>query len=304
MKFDKTQEIFTIYNVKVGGQPGELPTVLIGTIFYEGHKIVKDPMKGDFDREKAETLLKKQEELSEITGNPYMTDIVGLSEEAIIKYIDFVADVTDAPFLIDSAAMQVKISAVKYVVEVGLLERAVYNSISAHVKEEELAAIKENKLEAAIILAHNPRNVWPEGRIKLLKGDGEARGLLDLAMEANIKKLLIDVSVLDVPSIGLAVEAIKLVKSEFGYPSGAAPLNAVLEWKKVKNYGKIAKNACAAGSLITAQMEGADFLFYGPIKYAEVAFPACAMTDAIIAYRAIRHGIRPKVKKHPLYRIF
>jgi tetrahydromethanopterin S-methyltransferase subunit H len=51
-------------------------------------------------------------------------------------------------------------------------------------------------------------------------------------------------------------------------------------------------------------MGGADFIFYGPIKYAEVAFPACAMTDAIIAYRAMRHGIRPKVKSHPLYKIF
>jgi len=107
-----------------------------------------------------------------------------------------------------------------------------------------------------------------------------------------------------VPSIGLAVEAIKLVKETFGLPSGAAPLNAVLEWKKAKIYGKIAKNACAAGSIITAQMEGADFVFYGPIKYAEVAFPTCAMTDAIIAYRAMRHGIRPKVKNHPLYKIF
>ena len=66
MKFEKLQEIFTIHNVKVGGQPGELPTVLIGTIFYEGHKIVKNPMKGEFDRKQAEELLKKQEELSDI----------------------------------------------------------------------------------------------------------------------------------------------------------------------------------------------------------------------------------------------
>ena len=54
-------------------------------------------MKGEFDREKAEELLKKQEELSDITGNPCMTDVVGLSEEAIIKYIDFVAAITDTP---------------------------------------------------------------------------------------------------------------------------------------------------------------------------------------------------------------
>jgi len=38
-------------------------------------------------------------------------------------------------------------------------------------------------LEAVIILAHNPRNVWSEGRIKLLKGEGEQKGLLDKALE-------------------------------------------------------------------------------------------------------------------------
>lgn len=305
IKFQKVQKEFTIGSIKVGGQPGELPTVLIGTIFYEGHKIVKDPMKGDFNKERAEELIKRQEELSELTGNPHMTDIVGLSEKSIIKYIDFVADVTDAPFLIDSAAMHVKIAALKYVAETGLLGRTVYNSISVYVKEEELKAIRESGLKAAIILAHNPTNVWPEGRIKLLKGNKKERGLLDRALkEANIEKPLIDVSVLDVPSIGLAVETIKLVKDFFGLPSGAAPLNAVLEWRRVNDYGKIAKKACAAGSLITVQMGGADFIFYGPIRHAEVVFPVCAMTDAIIAYRAMRHGIRPKVKNHPLYKIF
>jgi len=31
------QKIFEIGGVKVGGQPGEVPTVLIGSIFYLGH---------------------------------------------------------------------------------------------------------------------------------------------------------------------------------------------------------------------------------------------------------------------------
>jgi len=41
-KFGRKQEVFDIGGVKIGGQPGELPTVLIGSIFHEGHKIVKD----------------------------------------------------------------------------------------------------------------------------------------------------------------------------------------------------------------------------------------------------------------------
>ena len=38
-KFKTPQKIFQIGKVKIGGQPGQLPTVLIGTIFYEKHKI-------------------------------------------------------------------------------------------------------------------------------------------------------------------------------------------------------------------------------------------------------------------------
>ena len=37
-KFQKEQEIVNIAGVKIGGQPGELPTVLAGTIFYDKHE--------------------------------------------------------------------------------------------------------------------------------------------------------------------------------------------------------------------------------------------------------------------------
>jgi len=39
-KFKEKQKIFDIGGVKVGGQPGEVPTLLISSIFYLGHKIV------------------------------------------------------------------------------------------------------------------------------------------------------------------------------------------------------------------------------------------------------------------------
>ncbi|MFA4934691.1 MAG: tetrahydromethanopterin S-methyltransferase subunit H, partial [Candidatus Methanoperedens sp.] len=39
-KFAREQKVIDIGNVKIGGQVGENPTVLIPTIFYDGHKIV------------------------------------------------------------------------------------------------------------------------------------------------------------------------------------------------------------------------------------------------------------------------
>ena len=62
--FDKEQKTFEISGIKIGGQPGDIPTVLIGSIFYQGHKIVKDEKKGIFNREKAENLINRQDEFS------------------------------------------------------------------------------------------------------------------------------------------------------------------------------------------------------------------------------------------------
>ena len=101
-RFKTPRRIFQIGKLRIGGQPGELSTLLIGSIFYKGHKIVSDAKKGIFDKEAAEKLIKRQEELSDITGNPCMLDVVINSSEAIDKYLDFVSNVTDYPFVFDA----------------------------------------------------------------------------------------------------------------------------------------------------------------------------------------------------------
>ena len=40
LEFEADQKHFEIGGVSVGGQPGVTPTVLIGSIFYHGHKIL------------------------------------------------------------------------------------------------------------------------------------------------------------------------------------------------------------------------------------------------------------------------
>jgi tetrahydromethanopterin S-methyltransferase subunit H len=303
-EIDRSQQIFHIGKVHLGGQPGELPTVLIGSIFYKRHKIVENAQTGIFDEGKAEKLINMQEELSEKTGNPHMVDIVGLTPEAIRRYIDFVADITEAPILVDSTSADVKIAGIKYAKEVGLLERVIYNSITYHVKDIEVKELKETDVDSAVIMAYNPRNPWPEGRINLLRGDSSRKGLLDVSKNAGIEKILVDTAILDVPSIGLAAEAAYLVKKEFGLPSGGGPLNAVLEWKRVKELGNSAETVCSASAAVAMQYAGADFIFYGPIARAGIICPAVAMIDGIIAYAARRHNTKIKTNTHPLFKIF
>ena len=63
----------------------------MGNIFYRGHKIIKDLIKGDFDRKAAEDLLIR-EGLFKKTGIPRKNDILGETAEPSVQYIDFVAE--------------------------------------------------------------------------------------------------------------------------------------------------------------------------------------------------------------------
>lgn len=302
-KFEREQRIFDIAGIKIGGQPGEFPTVLIGSIFYDKHKIVKNERKGLFDEEKAEALINKQEEMSDKTGNPHIVDIVGSTPEAFTKYIEFVSNVTKNPFLVDSPHADVRLKAIKYCIEVGLQDRAIYNSIDENITTKEIRTLKELGVKTAIVLAFNSSDPRVEGRIKILTKRGEKKGLLDVAEEAGVTTVLVDTAVLDAPSIGTSARTVYRVKNEFGIPSGCAPSNAIYAWKTLKKLGPYARTTCIAASHAFLPVMGADFMLYGPIKYAEMVFPACAMMDAFIGYDSRWRGTKPR-KNHPLYKIF
>jgi tetrahydromethanopterin S-methyltransferase subunit H len=305
LTFDNEQKTFSIGKVRIGGKPGELPTVLIGSIFYEKHRIVTNPQEGAFDRNKAEELLKRQEEMSDKTGNPHMVDIVALTGTAIKKYVDFVSSVSDAPFLVDSTLAEVRLAGLKHSAEIGLLDRVVYNSITFHVSDEEINSLKNTGAKSAVLLGYNPGNIRPQGRVDLLRGKENTKGLLQQASDAGVQNILIDTAVLDVPSIGLAAEAIKLVKKEFGLPCGAGPLNAVLEWKRVAELGEDAKKTCAAAAVTAMVHAGASWVLYGPMCNSGLVFPAVAMVDSIIAFTLSRMRLTTvQAKNHPLYKIF
>ena len=248
-KFRREQKIFEIGGVKVGGQPGELPTVLVGSIFHEGHKIVKDRTLGVFDEKRAERLINIQEEMSDRTGVPCMLDVVGETSKALIRCIEFVSEVTDSPFLINGPNTSVRVEAAKYAGEIGLNERAIYNSINYTLNEGEIEAIREAGLKAAIIQAFNPRNPRPDGMLQILKGTPQKEGLIAGALRAGIEKPLIFTPVLDVPSIGFGARGIYLAKEEFGMPTGTAPIGVVGRWSRTKNLEERAKIACRAGVL-------------------------------------------------------
>jgi tetrahydromethanopterin S-methyltransferase subunit H len=298
-KYDKEQKVYEIANVKLGGQPGQLPTVLMGSIFYDGHDIVKDAKKGEFDKEEAQQLIKMEEELSDQTGNPMIIDVCGAWPETFDKLIDFVASNTKNPFAIDGTTDTVKMAGARYVKETGLSSRVVYNSIMPHAKEEELAAIKESKIESAILLTLNTKNPTLIGRLEVLTD------LLSLAQKAGIIKPIVDTTVLDRPDVGPISKAIFMVKDKYGIPAGAGAHNAVARWVEMSELSpkkQLLANVVANTFPIAM---GADFLLYGPIENAPEAYFASSLADTYVAYNARQEfRIRPLTSDHPLMKIF
>lgn len=304
-KYTSEQHVYDINGVKVGGQPGQYPTVLIGSIFYRGHKIVQDGMKGIFDEGAAKALLDQEAELSAETGNPCIIDVLGESVEALTRYVEFVMKNSKAPFLLDSISPEVRMGALKnFAKDEEVRKRLIYNSIEEHYSEEELAVIKESGVETAVILAFSNKALKPKARIKLLTGDGEKEGLIDVAKRAGIKQFLIDPGVLDVASASWTSEAINVVKEEFGYPGGCAPSNAVYLWKKMRSKGTPFFEVAGASVFTYPVTQGADFILYGPMINAPWVYRAIATTDAMMAYNNKLTGVKLGTTEHPLLKIF
>jgi len=298
-KFSKEQKIFDIAGVKVGGQPGQLPTVMIGTIFYHKHKILRDEKTGEFDREEAEELLVKEGEVSDKTGNPRIVDVCCGWPQAFEKLIEFVAETIDGPFSIDGATADVRIAGAKYVGEVGLSNRAVYNSITPHINEDEIRAVKEAKIKSAILLTLNTKNPTMSGRLQVVNE------LLAIAQKADVENTLIDTCVLDIPDPGPVSKAIYLVKEKYGLPAGAGIHNAVDLWKKRRKLDPTNYMLASSVANIISITSGANFLLYGPIENAPTAYFCCALADAYIAYSTKQEfGTKTATNNHPLYRIF
>lgn len=306
--FQKVQEVVNIANIKIGGQPGEYPTVLAGTIFYNKHSIVSDPDKGIFDKLAAEKLINRQQELSDETGNPCMVHIYAESAEAAIRYLDFVSNATDAPLLIDSTESRVRMAAANYVSEIGLADKTIYNSLNMAVTEEEIEALTFSDMDSAIILGFNAMDSSLGGRMELLEDGGKVlpHGLLETADECGIKKKLIDPSITPMGNgAGVALRMTIAAKAKWGHPVGSGIHNAPSAWNWLRNISKDDKliyKICDIASTSIQQMAAGDFILYGPIENARYTFPLAAMADIMISESVADMGLE-SVEGHPVWKL-
>ena len=234
-----------------------------------------------------------------------MVQIFASSENALKRYIDFVSDYTDASFLIDSTQPEVRISGLCHSEEVGLLDRAIYNSINISTNEEEIRGLAEIQHDCAIVLAFNPKDPSIAGRRAVLdEGAGHTeKGLLALCEDLGISKPLIDTATTAMGAgAGVSAAFTFVSKTVYGFPTGSGVHNAPSSWswlREMKKKNKAIFKTCDIASNLIVQTLGADYLLYGPIKNAELVFPAVAMTDVFAAESlSVEMGIEP-IDTHP-----
>jgi tetrahydromethanopterin S-methyltransferase subunit H len=299
LDYEQEQKIVEIDNVKIGGQPGENSTVMIGTVFYARHPALLDEKTGKIDKDLVEKELNEFSEIIEDAGMQGIIDVVGAYSEALIKECEFVSETVEYPFLVDGLNDNSRIPAMEGLKEIGLLDRAVLNSIDENTTEESLNKLKEIGVKNVVLLTFSSKYIFPKQKIEFLRNK-----LIPKAEKAEIKNVIVDTAVLDLPSIGINVETTRLVKSELGLPTGFAPANAIYGWKYGKKYGETSRCGAIASIMTYCVNSGSDFVLFGPIKFAKCVVPAISLISGINSYYRKRILRKPISEKTPLKKIF
>ena len=302
---EREQKICEIGGVKVGGQPGEHPTVVIPSIFQKGDKVFDGvKRKEGFNEKRAESLLKMTERLSAETGISCMADIVANTGEEFKRYIDFVTSVTEMPFCIDAWMMKPKLEGAQYCAEKGLLDRMFYNSLTIWEKElaAEIQEIADIGVKHVLLVAFDQEDQMPSGRIK---GTQKILDAIEKA-GAQFNSILVDTSVMNAPAVAFCSESNRLIKEKWGFPCGSAPSNGSYMWKTAKEMWGFKGWAGADAALQgIASIIYHDFIFSGPIAGIERVFPSVALANAFLATMVFDQSKKlPDSISHPLHKLF
>jgi tetrahydromethanopterin S-methyltransferase subunit H len=277
-QFSTEQKVFTIGDVHVGGQPGERPPLLIASMFHNKDRILHD-RKGNFDRERAKALIRKQEELSASTGIPSMVALVANTAEEAQLYIDFFLETTDMPFGIDMWVAEKRAKATEYIAKLGVQDKFLYNSLTPWDKDiqGQVAKLKDLGIKHVVVQAFDDKDQSPAGRLKSLET------LLSQGA-GDFDTVIVDTSVMNLPATSFSLIANKLIKEKTGLPCGGAYSNGTHMWKESKDLwgmdGFRAMDAVAQGM---SSVLWSDYNFYGPVVTAPRIFPAVATAHMLLS---------------------
>ena len=277
-RFEKEQKVFSLNGIKIGGQPGENPPLMISSMFHNKDKIVQD-RKGNFDRQRAVEIIRKQEEMAALTGIPGMVAMVANSPEEAKIYIDFYLETTDMPFGIDMWAAEQRAKATEYVAKLGVQDKFLYNSITPWDKDikGQVQKLKDLGIKHVVIQAFDDQDQTPAGRVKSLEA-------LLAQGAGDFETTIVDTSVMNLPSTSFSLVANRLIKEKPGLPCGGAYSNGTHMWGEIKQkWGLDGFKAMDAVVQGMASALWSDFNFCGPAVTAPRVFPAVASAHMLLS---------------------
>lgn len=288
--------------MKVGGQPGTNPTVLIGSMFHKGDKLIQNRKKGTFHKEAARARLRRAEEISRATAIPLMIDVVGNTADEFSSYLDFVSTETNMPICIDAWRPEVRIDAARQAARTGLLERLVYNSLNPWNPnlEAEVGEIASIGIRHVVVAVFDDTDKLPSGRMRSLEK------LLPSIAAGEFKSILVDTTVMNVAAMAFSIQAGLEIKERMGFPVGCSPANGTYMWEELRELqlheGFAGADAAAHG---IATLLWNDFLFYGPMTGTERVFAATAAAESMKAmFDYAASGKLSAVPTHPVRKLF
>jgi tetrahydromethanopterin S-methyltransferase subunit H len=274
----RQQKVFTFNGIKIGGQPGENPPLMISSMFHNKDRILRD-RKGDFDRQRATEIIRKQEEMSGLTGIPGMVAMVANTPEEAKIYVDFFLETTDMAFGIDMWVAEQRAKATEYVAKLGVQDKFLYNSITPWDKDikGQVQRLKDLRIRHVVIQAFDDQDQTPGGRVKSLESIlAEGAGDFDT--------IIVDTSVMNLPATSFSLVANRLIKEKYGFPCGGAYSNGTHMWKEMKErWGLDGFKAMDAVVQGMASALWSDFNFCGPAVTAPRVFPAVASAHMLLS---------------------
>ncbi len=277
-QFSKEQKVFTIGEIKIGGQPGDNPPLQIASMFHNKDRILED-RKGNFDRNRAKELIRKQEELSASTGIPSMVALMANTAEEAQIYIDFYLETTDMPFGIDMWVAEKRAKATEYVSKLGVQDKFLYNSITPWDKDikGQVSKLKDLGIKHVVVQAFDDKDQSPAGRLNSLEN------LLSQGA-GEFETVIIDTSVMNLPATSFSLIANRMIKEKTGLPCGGAYSNGTHMWKEsMKSWGLEGFRAMDAVAQGMSSALWSDFNFFGPIVTAPRIIPAVATAHMLLS---------------------
>ena len=295
----KTLQELTIGNATIGGPLGSRSPLLVGSLFYDKHSVVKDAFAGEFDEERAKQLLQNADDAAQRHGVQIAIDVIAASPEAITAFLPFVAENSSLPMMINSSEAEVHIAGLEIADERGFLDRCIFASLNMDTEDEELEALKKHPPAAVMIMANDGADPTPDGCCQFIE-DFYLPTLADIGVETPI----VDLGAMDPPSVGLCMRGIAAVREQFGFPAGCAFSNCISQWTGLSQLGKEFVNYSLGAALVACRGAGGDFLHYGLIEKTKAMAHVAGSAEVFYGFAAQELDDQQLPEGHALLKMF